>query len=790
MLRYKTRFILVIFLSFLSSAILAQDCILEGIIRDGENNETLIGVNVYITSLNKGTVTDIDGHYELILPAGTHIVEYSYVGFQNITKEVTLTSGTKQTLDIVFNQRKTDLDIVVVSGSQYEKPIAEETVSIDVIKSYLVENNNVQDLSEAVEKVPGVNVVDGQATIRGGSGYAYGSGTRVQVLVDDMPLVTGDFGEVKWDFIPMENAENIEIIKGPASVLYGSSALNGVINVRTGYAKTKPETELALYQGIYANPKNKVHRWWTMRDQPNYSGMFFSHRRKIGQIDMVFGANARFLESYYQEGDEHQLRLSLKTRYIHPNNERLKFGVNANAMMQDYGRVFIWKHADTAAYKSLTGLALDKYSYFNVDPYIQYTSKNNLRHKVQTRFYQVIRKTKDGRPTTVGNTVYGEYQLQKKFDFGMVGTAGLVGNFFWGWSGIYREGQDAEQYDNGAKIATYGTAAYIQVEQKIDRLSLVGGLRYEYNAIDYVEAIEDGEPDEEFADSIKNIRIPIVGRLGLNYKLSPQTFLRASWGQGYRSPSLVERYIEEDLEEILFVCPNPNIKPEFGWNAEIGVKRGLRVNQWQGYLDVALFWLELRNMTEFNPVYIASRPCFQTQSIEAARIAGFEVSSTGEGNIGQVPFRLLAGYTYNYPADLVNDTTQKEVKNYLQGFFKNIGPLDSTFNASILKYRFRHTARLDAEIDIKRFTLGTNITYNSPMDRIDPVFLNLIPGLQSYLDRQKGGMWAWDARLAYQANEYTRLTLLAKNLLNREYAIRPGIMEAPMNIALQCKLNF
>ncbi|MBK6986176.1 MAG: TonB-dependent receptor plug domain-containing protein [Bacteroidetes bacterium] len=79
-------------------------------------------------------------------------------------------------------------------------------------------------------------VSDGQASIRGGSGYSYGAGTRVLMLVDEMRMISADAADIKWNYLPLENLEQVEVIKGAASALFGSSAMNGVINMRTAYA--------------------------------------------------------------------------------------------------------------------------------------------------------------------------------------------------------------------------------------------------------------------------------------------------------------------------------------------------------------------------------------------------------------------------------------------------------------------------------------------------------------------------------------------------------------------------
>ena len=112
-------------------------------------------------------------------------------------------------------------------------------------------------MADVVGRTPGVTVIDGQANIRGGSGYAYGVGSRVMLLVDNMPLIRGDWGDINWNFVPLENAEQVEVVKGAASVLYGSAALNGVINVRTAWPiDSVPETKVQVFSGVTLSAKN------------------------------------------------------------------------------------------------------------------------------------------------------------------------------------------------------------------------------------------------------------------------------------------------------------------------------------------------------------------------------------------------------------------------------------------------------------------------------------------------------------------------------------------------------
>ena len=82
---------------------------------------------------------------------------------------------------------------------------------MDVIKPSLVQNKGITNLDAIINQVPGVVVSDGQASIRGGSGYSYGAGTRVLMLVDEMPMITADAADIKWNYLPIENMEQIEV---------------------------------------------------------------------------------------------------------------------------------------------------------------------------------------------------------------------------------------------------------------------------------------------------------------------------------------------------------------------------------------------------------------------------------------------------------------------------------------------------------------------------------------------------------------------------------------------------
>ncbi|MFZ1332675.1 MAG: TonB-dependent receptor, partial [Flavobacteriales bacterium] len=200
----------------------AQDATLHGIVSDASGSETLVGASVQYAS-NKGMVTDVDGAFLFTIPPGEYEVRVSMIGYVTLIENVLLTAGEDRKFDVKLKVSTAQLDQVVVSAGRFEQRVGEVTQSLSVLRPEIVQNKNITSMSDALDQVPGVVVVDEDPQIRAGSGFSYGAGSRVQVLVDDIPILSGDIGRPNWTFLPLENLEQIEVIKGASSVLYGSA---------------------------------------------------------------------------------------------------------------------------------------------------------------------------------------------------------------------------------------------------------------------------------------------------------------------------------------------------------------------------------------------------------------------------------------------------------------------------------------------------------------------------------------------------------------------------------------
>ena len=126
---------------------------------------------------------------------------FSFVGYETLKKSCK--SIEKEGGVVQLLPQAEALDAVVVTASISGSTVQEETVPVTVLKPYLAENGNALDLKGLVSKTPGVSIMDDQVSIRGGSGYAYGVGSRVQLLLDDLPLLSGDLGQIWWSYLLM-----------------------------------------------------------------------------------------------------------------------------------------------------------------------------------------------------------------------------------------------------------------------------------------------------------------------------------------------------------------------------------------------------------------------------------------------------------------------------------------------------------------------------------------------------------------------------------------------------------
>lgn len=761
---------------------------INGIALDRISSEPVSFASVKVNDIN-ATVADSLGQFTVTIPPGRSVISISKIGYVTLYHTIRLSENDQISLRFPMELYSNELQRVVISGSRQEKALAREAVSIVSIQPYLITNTNSNTLSDVLNRVPGISVVDGQAIIRGGVGWSYNVGSRVMVLLDDMPMMGPDAGDVQWDLLPIEAAENIEVMKGPASVLYGSSASSGTVSLRTGWPVNKPETRIQTYQGIYNNPKRSYAAWWDKSSQPFNSGIFFSHKQKFGQTDVVWSGNLDATKSYIEQNDQYRARTYLKTRYRFKSLPGLSAGINGTLLYKKGGRFFLWQDADSNILRPFTGsTSEDFYRIWSVDPHITYSPSAHYTASIKFRHYNITRYLNK---TTTYNRLNDADAHITAMDVNLIYRFNPNLNIT---GGTYLTRIQAVGNVYPGTHTGYSAATFVQGEyQVLKSLTFTGGLRFEMNALGALEK----SPGP-------------LKRMGANFRAASQTYLRATYGEGFRFPSVTERYIEDKLNRMsnFAVLPNPTLENETGWYTELGIKQGFQFFGFKATLDYALFWQEYKNLIQFEfrqwkndtfyfdytltPPVLISTPGvigFRAVNMGNTRTAGMELSLEGEGTIGAVGLRTLCGYTYIYPVNLDADTNLKNPFTYTRNFMDAFYGLNAVQMNSVLPYRNRHLVKADVDLTYKKFGFGYGMFYYSAYDKIDDALFILVPGIQKFMDQARPGDLIHNLRFSYILNTNLSIGLLINNITNREYAIRLARLEPPRHFTLQLRIQ-
>ncbi|WP_400071567.1 TonB-dependent receptor domain-containing protein [Zobellia russellii] len=219
----------------------AQNNTIAGTISD--NSETVPFANIYLKGTKIGTSTLEDGSYVLKnIPAGTYKLQVSVLGYQDFSTKVTFKNNEDKTLDITINPASEQLEEMVVTGTLKAVSRSESPVPVEVYSPTFLKKNPTASIFEALQNVNGVRPQINCNVCNTGDIHINGlEGPYTLVLIDGMPIVSGLGTVYGLSGIPNSLIEQIEIIKGPASTLYGSEAVGGLINIITKNTLETPD---------------------------------------------------------------------------------------------------------------------------------------------------------------------------------------------------------------------------------------------------------------------------------------------------------------------------------------------------------------------------------------------------------------------------------------------------------------------------------------------------------------------------------------------------------------------
>ncbi|MBU2948070.1 TonB-dependent receptor [Zobellia uliginosa] len=237
-LHYRLFFLIFILVVGVTSA---QNNSVSGKITDTEGPVPF--ANLYLKGTTYGTSANEDGSYSLEkIPSGTYILKVSAIGYQNFSTKITFENNEDKSLDIKLSQASEQLEEMVVSGTLKAVSRSGSPVPVEVYSPTFLKKNPTASIFEALQNVNGVRPQINCNVCNTGDIHINGlEGPYTLVLIDGMPIVSGLGTVYGLSGIPNSLIEQIEIVKGPASSLYGSEAVGGLINIITKNTLDAPD---------------------------------------------------------------------------------------------------------------------------------------------------------------------------------------------------------------------------------------------------------------------------------------------------------------------------------------------------------------------------------------------------------------------------------------------------------------------------------------------------------------------------------------------------------------------
>ncbi len=221
-----------IILLFINGLSFGQGAIKGKVLSEGK---PLPFINIALLNTSLGTTSDSLGNYLISnVPVGTYQIQFSGVGFKPFKVNVNVSKDKTSTVNANLEEDLSELQAVVVTGTLKESFVTQSPVHVEVFTPYFFKKNPTQCLFDALQIVNGVRPQMSCNVCNAGDIWINGMpGAYSMVLIDGMPIVSALATVYGLSGIPNSMIERIEVVRGPASTLYGSEAVAGLINIIT-----------------------------------------------------------------------------------------------------------------------------------------------------------------------------------------------------------------------------------------------------------------------------------------------------------------------------------------------------------------------------------------------------------------------------------------------------------------------------------------------------------------------------------------------------------------------------
>lgn len=603
---------------------------LSGKVTDKTTGESLPGVSIYFPDLKNGTATKEDGSYFIDkLPATKLLIQVSYLGYKMQSKQLDL--AITQTQDFAMELSATEISEVVVTGQSGGIANNRTPSPIAVVPRTQMLQNSSSNIIDALSKVPGISQVTTGAGISKpvirGMGY-----NRVVVVNDGVRQEGQQWGDEHGIEIDGNSVNRVEILKGPASLAYGSDAMAGVINLIS--APTLPEGTTrgnisANYQtnnGLVDNSINLTGNksgWiWDARYsnkmahsyQNKYDGWVYNSGFREQAASTTLGINpswgfSHLLLSLYslQPGIIEGGRDSLTGKFL-----KATVGSNGETVNEIASSSDFHSYQPNAPFQTIN----------------HYKAVwNNSLFIGQSKLEATIGFQQNRRKEFVTPDEFGLYFLLNtlNYDFKYILPEKKDWKFTTGINGMWQNSQNKGTEFLVPEYQLFDFGFFAIANKKIGKLDVSGGIRFDtrsetskalyQNATGEVVPASDHDAVKRFGAFDQTFN-GTTGSLGATYQVSESVFTKLNISRGFRAPNIAElasNGVHEGTQR--YEIGNPNLKPETSlqFDYAIGLNTthvSAELNLFTNSVDHFIFSKKLSTQGEPDPLY-ENLPAFQ-----------------------------------------------------------------------------------------------------------------------------------------------------------------------------------
>lgn len=696
----------------------------RGIVKDSRTSDPIVAATVEIRKDGVrlwGQQTRLTGEFRITAAQGDSLHVHA-VGY---TDQWVLI-GLDTILTIALQPSTSRAQEITVTATKRATAVQDIPISTSVVRREEIQQRTPDGVDQALRYIPGVSVTEDQVNVRGSSGYAKATGSRVLLLLDGLPFLAADNNDIKFDALPMFDIDRIEVVKGGGSALYGSSALGGVVNVITQQPSKEFHFASDLSGGMYDQPKYEE---WRIDQSTRFAKIDLGATGSVGDVGLLGSLTYKRNEGYRIGDDTYRTNGFLKSTI--PVGDGRSFTLTELLANENHGGWLYWKSLSQPLVPKDTDAAKNgRIHSFKSNTLVSFSqllgSESILGIKVNDLFTKFTTDPSvPGGPAGAhsnANAVNGDITFTTPIALQLVSTTGLALTY-----------QDVH---SDLFLDHHGTlfGAYEQLEWQLGALTATAGARADVIKYDSTSTESQLSP-----------------KLGLNYHLTQDIALRGSLGSGFRAPAIGERFIESVLNGFT-VRPNLNLKPERSLSYEVGGSYSTPMLD----LDGAVFYSTFADLIE--PTFVTEDVAYiQFRNVTRARLYGHE-EVIDYYPLSNDLLNLRLGYTYSVAEDL-----------------------DSK---AILKFRPRHLFQARIAYDPKPLSFSTDLRYVSQYETYDTTLVNQVKDGAARTDA-----YVLDARIGVDLKDLASipitLSFQVNNLLNYYYVEIVGNMAPLRNYTLK-----